>query len=87
MISCVADTELLLIAANGRRAAHKELGEICRGVGSERTVRSGVAAWTGAQDGVARGASRSRLLMILGVNCSSTRLKICPDSVPGALTK
>ena len=25
--------------------------------------------------------------LIRGVNCSCTRLKICPDSAPGALTK
>ena len=30
------------------------------------------------------GASRKRLRIILGVNCFWTRLKMCPDSAPGA---
>ena len=34
-----------------------------------------------------RGASKSKLRTIRGVNCSCTRLKIWPDSAPGALTK
>ena len=33
------------------------------------------------------GASRSRFLMILGVNCSCAKLKICPLSGAGARTK
>ena len=33
------------------------------------------------------GASKSKLRTMRGVNCSCTRLKICPDSAPGALTK
>ena len=33
------------------------------------------------------GASRSRFLTMRGVNCSWTKLKICPDSAPGARTR